>query len=124
MDQKRATPFPFPIPDSDEELLEQCRVETFTAGGKGGQHQNRTESGVRLTHIPTGLIATARRSRSQFRNKSAALGILRGRLEASNERRKPRVRTRVPKRERERRLDSKKRQGRKKGLRKRPSPEE
>lgn len=123
MDQNRAPPL-FQIPDSDEDLLEQCRVETFTAGGKGGQHQNRTESGVRLTHLPTGLIATARRSRSQFRNKAAALEILRRRLKASNERRKPRVRTRVPNRERERRLDNKKRKSRKKGLRKRPSPEE
>ena len=55
------------IPDSDEQLLAECRVETFRAGGPGGQHQNATESGVRLVHLPSGLRAVAREERSQHR---------------------------------------------------------
>ena len=44
------------VPDStDDALLAECRVETFRAGGPGGQHQNKTESAVRLTHLPTGM---------------------------------------------------------------------
>ncbi len=124
MDPNEDRPHPFPIPTSDEELLGQCRVETFTAGGKGGQHQNRTESGVRLTHRPTGACVTARRSRSQFRNKAAALAILRKRLEAGNRRQDPRIPTRVPSREKERRLKAKKRRSRTKEKRRRPSSEE
>ena len=113
---------PFLIPESDEELLAQCRVETFMAGGKGGQHQNRTESGVRLTHLPTGLVVTAREERSQFRNKATALARLRKRLNALLYRPPSRISTRVPKREREQRLLKKKRRSRLKNLRKPPPP--
>jgi peptide chain release factor len=49
------------------------RVETFRAGGPGGQHQNKTDSAVRVVHIPTGLMVVARNKRSQIRNKAAAL---------------------------------------------------
>ena len=52
-----------PVRTSDRELLSQCRVDVFRAGGKGGQHQNVTESGVRLTHLPTGVVASSRRRR-------------------------------------------------------------
>lgn len=117
------SPVDVPVPDSDEELLSQCRVETFTAGGKGGQHQNRTESAVRLVHLPTGVRVIAREERSQHRNRAVALKRLRKRLEARNRRRKPRVRTRVPRREKEKRLQKKKRRGRLKKLRKPPPPD-
>ena len=59
MESENSFPDPFPIPETDEELLSQCRVETFMSGGKGGQHQNRTESGVRLVHLPTGLVTSS-----------------------------------------------------------------
>ena len=43
------------IPESDEALLSECKVETFRSSGKGGQHANKTESAVRLTHIKSGI---------------------------------------------------------------------
>ena len=117
-------PDPFPIPDSDEELLSQCRVDTFRAGGPGGQHQNTTDSGVRLVHLPTGLRVTARDERSQHRNRALALERLRARLELRNNPPPPRVATKVPKAEKLRRLDAKRRKSRTKRLRDRPDPEE
>ena len=111
---------PFPIPESDEDLLAQCRVETFTAGGRGGQHQNRTESGVRISHLPTGVVVTAREERSQYRNRVVALDRLRRRLAARNRRPKPRISTHVPRREKERRLERKKKRSRIKKLRRHP----
>ena len=122
MEEETPPPTPFSIPESDEELLDQCRVETFMAGGKGGQHQNRTESAVRLTHLPTGVVVTAREERSQHRNKAVALARLRGRLAALAHRPRPRISTRVPGREKEKRLLEKKRRSRLKNLRKPPPP--
>lgn len=49
-----------------------CRVDTFRAGGKGGQHQNKTETGVRVTHEPSGAIGESRETRSQLENKRSA----------------------------------------------------
>ena len=117
-------PTPFPLPETDEELLAQCRVETFMAGGKGGQHQNKTESGVRLVHRPTGVRTESRKERSQHRNKVIALHRLRKKLEERNERPKPRRETRVPRAEKERRIQQKKKRGQVKKLRKRPHAEE
>lgn len=52
--------------------LDDCRVDTFRSGGKGGQHQNKTESGVRITHIASGAVGESRESRSQHENKRIA----------------------------------------------------
>lgn len=114
---------PFPVPPSDEELLAQCRVETFRAGGPGGQHQNTTESGVRLVHLPTGVRASAREERSQHRNRGVALERLRAKLEKRNARPTPRVSTRIPASEKRKRLDAKRRKGSTKRLRRRPDPD-
>ena len=111
------------IPESDEQLLAECRVETFRAGGPGGQHQNTTESGVRLVHLPSGLRAVAREERSQHRNRAKALERLRAKLEALLHREAPRVSTRVPRRQKEKRLGDKRKRGEAKRLRKRPDPE-
>jgi protein subunit release factor B len=69
------------LPDSDDELLAECAVETFRSGGPGGQHQNVTDSGVRLRHVPTGTVVTCRSERSQLANKHICLRRLRTRLE-------------------------------------------
>jgi len=109
-----------PIPESDSELLGQCRVDVFRSGGKGGQHQNVTESGVRLTHLSTGTVVTSRRFRSQLANKRNALVTLRKRLAALNEREKARIPTRPSRRVQERRLSSRQRHSSKKTLRQKP----
>ncbi|MEC9241650.1 MAG: peptide chain release factor-like protein [Gemmatimonadota bacterium] len=109
-----------PIPKSNSELLGQCRVDVFRSGGKGGQHQNVTESGVRLTHLSTGTVVTSRRFRSQLANKRNALVTLRKRLAALNEREKERVPTRPSRRVQERRLSSRQRHSSKKTLRQKP----
>lgn len=114
---------PIRIPESDDELLAECRVETFRSGGPGGQHQNKTESGVRLIHEPTGVRVIAREERSQHRNKALALDRLRKALEERIRVEEPRVATQVPAKERRKRLETKRRKGRKKRLRKPPDPD-
>lgn len=60
------------------------RFEAFRAGGPGGQHQNKTDSAIRATHVPTGLSVVSRSQRSQHRNKEMALVRLADKLEALN----------------------------------------
>jgi peptide chain release factor 2 len=60
--------------------LDDLKVETFRSSGPGGQHMQKTSSAVRLTHLPTGLVATCQSERSQYRNKETALRILHSRL--------------------------------------------
>ncbi|XP_043722287.1 uncharacterized protein LOC122669563 [Telopea speciosissima] len=62
---------------SDEELMNQCEMDTYKASGPGGQHRNKRESAVRLKHLPTGVIAQAVEDRSQHRNRASALARLR-----------------------------------------------
>ena len=62
---------------SDEELLSQCRFERFRVSGPGGQHRNKTDSAVRLTHEPTGMVGYASERRSQHQNRATALNRLR-----------------------------------------------
>src|SRR5207248_10368392 len=54
--------------------------DTFRSGGPGGQHQNKTESGVRWTHLPTGIAAESRNERSQHKNSDTALALLKSKL--------------------------------------------
>lgn len=109
-----------PIPKDDGELLRECRVDVFRAGGPGGQHQNVTESGVRITHEPTGMTAVARDHRSQHRNRRLALKRLRERLTAARTTPRPRVATRPSRSSVKRRMQDKKLTSAKKRLRKPP----
>ncbi|HCK90094.1 MAG TPA: peptide chain release factor-like protein [Gemmatimonadetes bacterium] len=111
------------VPKSDEALLAQCRVETFRAGGPGGQHQNKTETAVRIVHLPTGISSVARDERSQLRNRHLAITRLREKLEAHNKTPETRRRTMIPKREKKRRLERKRQRSQTKKLRKKPGPD-
>ena len=112
------------IPESSMGLLKQCKVDTFRASGKGGQHVNKTESAVRITHMPTAIVVTCQDERSQHRNKQIAFSRLRKKLEALNKKRKKRIPTRATRASKERRLKAKKNQSTKKDFRKRLFGEE
>jgi protein subunit release factor B len=103
---------------SDDQLRAECVEEFFIASGPGGQHRNKTESGVRLTHPPTQLSVTATERRSQWMNRQAVMERLREGLKALTFVPKVRRKTRATRGSVERRLEGKRRASARKSTRK------
>ena len=115
---RNRTPQSPPPYSTDRAILErEVIVDVFRASGAGGQHVNKTESALRLTHPPSGVVVVAQDSPSQHRNKDIAFERLIERLERLNYVPKKRVPTRPSKAARKRRLEIKKQVGRKKQAR-------
>jgi protein subunit release factor B len=112
------------LPDSDEDLLRDCEVETFRSSGPGGQHVNKTESAVRLRHTPSGVVVTSQQERSQHRNKQLCLQKLRKKIERLNYRPAKRVPTHIPESAKNRALEEKARRAKIKRLRAKPGTDE
>lgn len=92
-------------------LAREVRIDTYRSAGPGGQHVNRTESAVRLTHGPSGVVVTASDTRSQARNRELAFDRLVERLARLNRVPKRRIATRPSRSAKARRLDSKRLRG-------------
>jgi protein subunit release factor A len=92
-------------------------VEVFRASGPGGQHVNKTQSAMRLTHLPSGVVVMSQDSPSQFRNRETAFKRLAMRLKRLNHVPKKRVATRPTLASKERRIEAKKREGARKQTR-------
>jgi protein subunit release factor B len=109
---------------TDRESLErECDLEFFIAGGPGGQHRNKVETAVRLTHRPTGTVVTATERRSQSTNREAAYERMAERLEEMQRVRKPRRPTKPTATSRAKRRENKKRQSERKKMRTKVSGE-
>ena len=109
------------LPSSDEALLAECKIDTFRSSGSGGQHVNVTDSAVRLTHLPTGIVVTSQKGRSQLLNKEDCLEKLRNAVEKRNYRKPYRIATRIPRSVKSKNLDMKAKASVKKRLRRPPS---
>lgn len=84
------------LPESDDALLDECKFESYRSSGSGGQHVNVTNSAVRLIHLPTGIVVTSQKGRSQYANKQDCLEKLRAEVEKLNYRKPKRIATRIP----------------------------
>lgn len=105
------------LPKSDEKLLALCDVATFRASGSGGQHVNTTDSAVRLTYRPYGIVVTSQKERSQYLNKMHCLEKLREKVARLNYRPLKRISTKMPRAAKKEGLEKKRDHGKKKKLR-------
>ena len=104
-------------PAGRQRLALETRIQTFRSGGPGGQHRNKVESAVRLTHIPTGITVVVAKHRSQIRNRDLAFERLAKRLLDRVKRPPKRRPTRPSLASKRKRLDEKKRRAQIKHLR-------
>lgn len=104
-------------PTDRESLERDCDLEFFVAGGPGGQHRNKVETGVRLAHRPTGLIVTATERRSQSANREAAYERMAKKLENLQRPRKPRKATKPTAESKRKRVEGKRKQSERKRAR-------
>ena len=107
-----------------EELARECEVQVFRASGPGGQGVNTTDSAVRMRHVPSGIVVTARESRSQFQNRASCLRKLKTELERRARPPKQRKPTKPSKAAKARRLANKRHRAQVKAYRRRPGAEE
>ena len=94
------------------------RIDFFRGSGPGGQHRNTSETGVRITHLPTGVVVTATESRSRHQNLQRAMIRLEEKLAARLRKKRPRIATRPGRGAIARRLEGKRKQAEKKRGRK------
>lgn len=111
------------LPESDNDLLLECKIDTFKASGPGGQHVNATNSAVRLTHIPTGIVVVSQKERSQLLNKIECLEKLRKAVKKLNYRKPKRKKTLMPRGVKSKNQVKKKMASRKKSNRQKPKEE-
>jgi peptide chain release factor 1 len=112
-----------PLPAHLERLARECEIRAYRSSGPGGQHKNKTESSVRVTHLPSGIVRIATEHRSQMRNRRLALERVWKELERRARPRKTRVATRATRASHEARLGAKRRTGETKRLRRVPAEE-
>jgi ribosome-associated protein len=111
-------------PTDRASLERDCDIQYFIATGPGGQHRNKVETGVRMTHRPTGIVVTATERRSQHANREAAYERMAARLEEMQRVVEPRIPTKPSAASRERRLDEKRHAGERKRDRRASLPDE
>jgi protein subunit release factor B len=103
-----------PLPEHLERLARDCEIMPFKSSGPGGQKKNKTESSVRVRHLPSGITRIATESRSQTRNRALALERVWNEIERRARRKKPRIATKPSRGAVEKRLVEKRQRSRRK----------